>query len=120
MATSIKHNLDGDLIAAKQAIEILLQIGIKKICINTTQKDVISKIRRLDVLKEAHYIKSQSGALYKYRENLQQLDKLLRDNNSLEIMWKYAPEKCQINGVNFASDLAKTKLDFKTKLNKRI
>lgn len=107
-ATPIKTRTEGDPKAAMYAIEALLKIGIKKICINTTQTHFLSKIKRLNILKERHFIKPQNGQRYKEADIFKQMDKLLRDNNNVKIMWKYAPEGCSIDGVTGANELAKT------------
>lgn len=110
----VKTRPEGDLKAAIHAIESLLKIGINKICINTTEVVLVSKIRRLAAFKEQNYIKPQNGQRYKMADTLKQIDKLLRDNNDVQFMWKFSPDKCFIQGVFYAADLAKSV--FETKL----
>lgn len=73
-------------------------------------------MRRLDELKRLNYIKPQNGRISRYRTELKQIDKLLRANNDLKIVWNFTPENCRIQGLTCAKDLAKTAFNSKSNL----
>lgn len=99
----------GVLLGAMRAIEIISKNSIKKLCINTSDKGIIDKAKRLDQLKNTGYLK-KDGRPYLMRDTFMQLDQLLRQHNDMIIRWKYVFDNNCTYELRMAEDLAKLKL----------